>query len=117
MIKATYPDVRVSLANLQAVLYDKRIIRAMAVQIVAAQAEAHMEMVNDGAGDYTTFGEVEGCVLGAKETVVDYIEDMLVEFRDTMHAELAKVKIEMSQMIINKDQSIDVEVSVSTSAE
>jgi len=117
MIKATYPDVRVSLANLQSMLYDKRIIRAMAVQIVANQVEAHLEMINDGACEYNTFSEVEECVMGAKETVNDYIEDMLVEFRNTMHSELAKVSVEMSRMIINKDESIDVEVSVKTSAE
>ena len=116
MIKATYPDVRISAANLQAVMYDKRLIRAMAVQIVANQVEAHLEMINDGSDNYHTFNEVEQCLMGAKETVNDYIEDMLVDFRNTMHAELAAVTVEMSRMIINKDESIDAIVHVSTTA-
>jgi predicted component of viral defense system (DUF524 family) len=116
MIKVVYPDVRISAANLQAVMYNKRIIRAMAVQIVAGQVEAHLEMINDGLDNYHTFNEVEQCLLGAKETVNDYIEDVLVDFRSAMHAELAAVSVEMSQMIINKDGSIDAEVSVATTA-
>lgn len=117
MIKANYPDVRVSASNLQAVMYDKRIIRAMAVQIVANQVEAHLEMINDCSEDYRTFNEVEHCLMGAKDTVNEFIEDMLVDFRHAMHAELAAVTVEMTRMIINKDESIDAIVHIGTTAE
>lgn len=117
MIKANYPDVRISASNLQAVMYDKRIIRAMAVQIVANQVEAHLEMINDCSEEYRTFNEVEQCLMGAKETVNDYIEDMLADFRNVLNAELAAVTVEMTRMVINKDESIDAIVHIGTTAE
>jgi hypothetical protein len=115
MINLTYPQIAsVQTNNLQHVLYNKNAIRAMATQIVAAQVEAHLEMISDaGTKEYSTFAEVNGCILGAKETVNDYIEDLLTDFREQLYAAVRNVNVETQAVILKPDGDIDAEVNVS----
>lgn len=112
MINMQYPDVTVRESNLSAVLHQKDMIRAMAVQLVAGQIEGHLDMINDaGPVEYGTYEEVAGCLAGAKESVEDYIEDLLAEFRDSLYAEVRRVKIDTKAAIFRKDE-IDADVDV-----
>ena len=114
MINQTYPQPNVRAGNLQGVLYNKDNIRAMAVQIVANQVEAHLDMISDaGIKEYSTYADVNNCVLGAKETVKDYIEDLLSDFRKTLLSEIEKVVVETKAVILKPDGDIDADVDVS----
>lgn len=113
MIETQYPEVNVRMSYLQSFLYQKDIIRAMAVQMVAGQVEGHLDMINDaGQDEYSNYKDVAACIAGAKESVIDYIEDRIHEFRSTLLEEIAKVKIETKGVILRPDGEIDAEVSV-----
>lgn len=99
--------------NIHKVLYSRELIRALARQIVAGQVEGHLEMISDCSSDYSSFKEVESCIQGAKETVIDYAEDLLTDFRDTLYAEIAKVDIRVDSVVFKKDGEIDADVFVS----
>ena len=114
MINQTYPQPTVRAGNLQGMLYNKDNIRALAVQIVSNQVEAHLDMISDaGSKEYSTFAEVNGCILGAKETVNDYIEDLLSDFRKSLLSEIERVVVETKAVILKPDGDIDAEVYVS----
>lgn len=100
--------------NPEQFLYRREYIQSLARYLVANQIEGHLEMMCDFPVEYKTFGEVAGCVKTAKESVVDYIEDLLSEFRDRLLAEVANVDIEVDAVVFKKDGDIDVEVNVST---
>lgn len=113
MINVTYPNVAVRTSNLPAVLYQKDMIRAMAVQLVTGQVEAHLDIVNDaGLVEYGTFEEISQCIAAAKESVGDYVEDLLDGFRDSLYAEIAKVKIETKAVLLKASNDIDADVEV-----
>jgi hypothetical protein len=116
MITTLSSDCAVPVNNMQKMLYDKNLIRKLAVQMVANHVEAHIDMINDAGGtaEYTSFKEVEDCVVGAKVAVEDYVEDLLTEFRDALYEEIRATKIEMSEMIITRDDEIDANVVVSS---
>jgi hypothetical protein len=110
-------DVVIRPTYLAALLHQKDAIRALAVQLVAGQVEGHLDMINDaGPKEYSSFQEVDACILGAKESVNDYVEDLLTDFRDTLYNELAKVKIETKAVILKPSTrdgiSIDADVDV-----
>lgn len=113
MIESQYPDVNIRMSYLQAVLHQKDAIRAMAVQLVAGQVEGHLDMISDaGQDEYSNYKDVAACIAGAKESVVDYVEDLIADFRSTLLEEIAKVKIETKGVILRPDGEIDAEVSV-----
>jgi hypothetical protein len=117
MINMAHPHINLNGSYLQKVLYDRDTIRALAVQLVANQVEAHMDMISDaGSKEYGNFQEVNSCILGAKESVCDYVEDLLTDFRDTLYNEIAKVKIETKAVILKPSTrdgiSIDADVDV-----
>lgn len=116
MINMQYPDVTVRESHLQAVLYNKDMIRAMAVQMVTNQVEAHLAMISDaGQEEYSTYKDVADCIQGAQDSVKEYIADLLGEFRDTLHEEIAKVKIETKGVILRPDGDVDADVNVTIS--
>lgn len=117
MINTQHPFVMPNTNNLQSFMYNRDTIKALAVQIVAAQVEAHIDMISDGGiKEYPTFKDVAICIQGAKETVNDYIADLLHDFRDTLYEEVAKVTVETKSVILKPDATgrvdIDAEVDV-----
>lgn len=117
MINTQHPFAMPNSNHLQKFMYDRDTIKALAVQIVAAQVEAHIDMISDaGTKEYPTFQEVANCIQGAKETVNDYIADLLHDFRAMLYAEVAKVTVETKSVILKPDASgrvdIDAEVDV-----
>lgn len=120
MINTTHPFVSINNNYLQKVLHDRDTIRALAVQLVGAQVEAHLDMIDDaGTSEYGTFREVDGCIQGAKESVLDYIADLLTDFRDTLFEEVAKVKVETKAFIQKPmaDGRIDIDAEVDVTIE
>lgn len=99
-------------ANLQKMLYDKQLISIMAKQIVAGQVEAHIEMACDYGNEYKTFKEVENCIQGAKETVGDYLDDILSEFRDALYAAAREAEITVKNVTFEGEGLKDAEVEV-----
>jgi hypothetical protein len=115
MINTTHPHVIIHNYYLQKVLHDRDTIRALAVQLVGAQVEAHLDMISDaGTIEYGTFKEVAGCIQGAKESVKDYIADLLADFTTTLYEEVAKVKVETKAFIQKPtaDGRIDIDAEV-----
>ncbi len=114
MITTIHTDVTVRSNYIAGALHTTELIRAMAVQMVAAQVEGHLDMISDaGPKEYSTFEDVSGCIAGAKETVVDYVEDLLEEFRTSLLAEIARVKIDTKAVILKPEGEIDADVVVS----
>lgn len=113
MIKRNGPACSaVNMDNLQELLYSKRHIRRLAVQLVAGQIEAMLEMINDVAHEYPTFKDVEGAVAFATNDVTDYVEDLVAEFRTTLLEEVVKVNVELEAVIFKPDNEIDIDVVV-----
>lgn len=102
----------VNTAYLQKMLYDKEIIAALAAQLVGNQVEAHIDMISDAGTEYTTFGEVESCIQGAKETVEDYVADLLTDFRDSLYEAIRATQINVTKVTFEKDGIADVDVEV-----
>ena len=100
--------------NPEQFFYKQEYIQVLSRYLVANQVEGHLEMVRDFPVEYKTFGEVAGCVKTAKESVIDYIEDLLVEFRDRLLAEVANVNIEVDAVMFKKDGDIDADVTITT---
>ena len=114
MITTIHTDVTVRSNYIAGALHATELIRAMAVQMVAAQVEGHLDMISDaGPAEYSTFQDVSGCIAAAKETVVDYVEELLVEFRTELLEEIARVKIETKAVILKPEGEIDADVVVS----
>ena len=114
MITVQSNDIAVPKEYLQRLLYSNELIRALARQLVAGQVEGHLEMMSDYPSEYANFSEVEQCVKGAKETVVDYVEDLLAEFRDQLYAEIANVDIKVESVVFTSEGAADANVFVSS---
>lgn len=98
--------------NLSKVLYSRELIKNLAAQLVAGQVEGHLEMMSDFPSEYQTFVFADGCIQGAKESVVDYVEDLLSEFRDSLYAEIRNTVIETKSVEISKDGFVGAVVVV-----
>lgn len=113
MIDAQTLPVRINMHFLADLLYQRDAIKALAVQIVASQAEAHLDMINDaGPVEYPTFHDVSDCVGNAKETAADYVEDLVAEFREALLAELKNVSI-VTTAVRFTSSTVDADVRVS----
>lgn len=97
---------------LQKMLYDKEIIAALAAQLVGNQVEAHIDMISDAGTEYKTFSEVENCIQGAKETVEDYVADLLTDFRESLYTAIRATQINVTKVEFEKDGLKDAEVEV-----
>lgn len=81
--------------TLQKLLFDKELIKQLAIQLVAGQVEAHIEMGADGGNEYKTHVEAANMICNAKSTVEEYAADLLSEFRTALYAEIRNVEIEV----------------------
>jgi len=102
----------VNTAYLQKMLYDKEMIAALAAQLVGNQVEAHIDMISDAGTEYKTFSEVESCIQGAKETVEDYVADLLTDFRESLYEAIRATQITVSKVEFEKDGLKDAAVEV-----
>lgn len=114
MIEFTQTAATVSPTYLQKMFHSQELIAALARQLVAGQVEGHIEMMSDYNAEYKSFPEVDGCIQGAKETVKEYVEDLLSEFRDNLYAEIEKTVIETKSVQLSKDGLEDVTVIVTS---
>lgn len=113
MITIKHPEYHVRNGNLQSILHSKQAIQALAAQLVAGQVEAHLDMISDaGAKEYNDFNEVAGCVAGAKDTVKDYVEDLLADFRTTLYEQIELVKVTTTAVILKPGSDVDADVTV-----
>ena len=113
MITLIHKDVTVRSNALAAILHSTDLIRALAVQMVANQAEATLELINDeGAALYGTFKDVSEIMADSKAMTVEYAEDILAEFRTSLLAEIARVTIDTKAVILKPDGEIDADVVV-----
>lgn len=113
MIEFAKTLATVSPDNLSKVLYSRELIAALARQLVAGQVEGHLDMMSDYPSEYKSYDVINTCVQGAKETVKDYIEDLLTEFRDNLYAEIENVRIETAVVKISCDH-IDADVIITS---
>lgn len=114
MIETIHPEFKFRTHFLQAYLSDANFIQALATQLVAGQVEAHLDMIQDaGSEEYSTYKDVADCVAGAKESVQDYMEDLMAEFRDALFEAVNKVNIDTKAVLLKPDGEIDADVTVS----
>lgn len=114
MIEFALPSVTVKPSNLSAVLYSRELVAALARQLVASQVEAHLDMMADYPSEYKSYGDINACIQGAKDGTVDYINDMLVEFKDELLAAIDNVKIETTAVKISSEGIVDADVNVTS---
>ncbi len=114
MIETIHPEPKIRPGFLQGLLTDKAFIQALATQLVANQVEAHIDMIQDaGSEEYSNFREVADCVAGAKDTLDDFLAEMLEEFCTELSNELKNVNIRTTAVKLLPDQGIDADVIVS----
>ena len=114
MIETIHPEPKIRPGYLQGLLTDRQFIQALATQLVANQVEAHLDMVRDaGSEEYGNFQEVADCVAGAKETLDDYLAEILEEFCTELTNELKNVNIITTQVMLRPGHTIDADVIVS----
>lgn len=112
MITVEAPQAAIRMSYLPAVLHQKDAIRAMAAQLVAGQVEGTLDLIQDCREEYSSFKAMEDLVLESKEAVVDYVEDLLTEFRDELLRQISKVDIKLNSVILKRDGEIDADVVV-----
>ena len=98
--------------TLQKLLYDKALIKSLAIQLVASQVEAHIEMGYDCASEYKTHTEAAAMIGNAKATVEDYFEELVMEFRDSVYEAIRNVEIEVKSTSFSAEGFEDAEVVV-----
>ena len=98
--------------NLQKLMYDRDLIRQLARQLMANQVEAHLEMGYDCGSEYKTHAEAAAMIEGAKDTVNDYVYDLLAEFTAALRTELSEVKINVKSTKFSSEGFEDAEVEV-----
>lgn len=98
--------------NLQKLMYDRDLIRQLARQLVANQVEAHLEMGYDCGSEYKTHTEAAAMIEGAKETVHDYVADLMAEFTAALNYELRDVKIKVKSTSFSAEGFEDAVVEV-----
>lgn len=113
MITTINTDMMVPSSNLQKMLFDKALIKQLAVQLVAGHVEAHLDMMSDFLGEYQTFSEAELCVKSAKETVEDYMADLLEDFREELYSAVRERTITVDAVKFTKEGAVDADVTVS----
>ena len=78
MITTVLTNEKVSINNLQKVLYNQELIKQLARELVASHVEAHIEMAADcDPGEFSTYSEAESYLKDTQTTVEDYIADLL----------------------------------------
>jgi hypothetical protein len=98
--------------NLQKLLYNDDLIKQLARQLVAAQVEAHIDMGHDCSREYPTHTEAAAMIQGAKITVEDYFEDLVMEFRDSVYDAIRSVEINVKSTTFSAEGFEDAEVEV-----
>lgn len=102
----------ISTANLQKLLYNPNLIKRLATQLVAGQVKAHIEMIHDGEYDVETFNDACAVLRKAKVSVEDFVEDMLQEFRDSLHEHIRLVEIDVKTVKLSANGIEDADVEV-----
>ena len=114
MIETIHPEPKIRPGYLQGLLTDKAFIQALATQLVANQVEAHLDMIQDaGSDEYGQFDEVADCVAGAKETLDDYLAELLEEFCTELTNEIKNVHIKTTAVKLLPGDDIDADITVS----
>ena len=98
--------------TLQKLLYDRDLIKSLARQLVASQVEAHIDMGSDCGSEYQTHAEAAAMIAGAKQTVEDYFEDLVMEFRDSVYEAIRNVEIDVKSTTFSAEGFEDAEVAV-----
>ena len=98
--------------TLQKLLYDRELIKYLAAQLVAGQVEAHIEMGHDCSSEYPTHAAAAAMIQGAKTTVEDYFEDLVMEFRDSVYEAIRNVEIDVKSTTFSAEGFEDAEVEV-----
>lgn len=101
---------------LQSVMSNRQLVAALARQIVAGQVEAYMEMMEDYPAEHPNFAAVRGCLQSAKEGTVDFLPDLLEEFRENLYAAIEDVQIEVTNATFNAAGFVDATAEITSKA-
>lgn len=111
MIETSHPSFDVYKQNMSRVLHDANTIKAMAVQLVAVQVESHIDMMND-CDEEITFASMKTTINDSKEAVIEYIQDLVAEFKQQLIEEINNVDVRLKQVILS-EKCVDANVEVS----
>jgi len=97
---------------LQKLLFDKALIKQLAIQIVAGQVEAHIEMGCDMSNEYNNHADAAAMIGDAKTTAEEYFADLVTEFRDAVYESIRAVDIKVKSTTFTAEGLEDAEVEV-----
>jgi hypothetical protein len=107
-------DVSLSVPHhtLQKLMYDKALIKQLAIQIVAGQVEAHIEMGCDSPSEYGNHADAAAMIGDAKTTAEDYFADLVTEFRDAVYEAIRTVEVNVKSTTFSPEGLEDALVEV-----
>lgn len=113
MITTVLTNEKVTVANLQKVLYNAELIKQLARELVASHVEAHIDMAADcDPGEFATYSEAESYLKDAQTTVEDYMDDLLTDFRDMLYDAVHEVTVDVKSIKLSKGGLEDADVEV-----
>ena len=112
MITVQQTNETVSVKNLDKVLYNEELIKQLARTLVAGHVECHLDMAQDMGDEIGTYADAECHLKAAQESVEDYMEALLTEFRDSLYAAVRNCKIDVKSIKLSKKGLEDSDVEV-----
>ena len=106
------PELFVPHHTLQKLMYDKALIKQLAVQLVAGQVEAHIEMGCDMPSEYNNHADTAAMIGDAKVTAEEYFADLVTEFRDAVYEAIRGVEINVKSTTFSPEGLEDALVEV-----
>lgn len=97
---------------LSKLLYSKELIDVLAQQLVAEQVESHIAMIADSGSEYATFDEVEVGLKAARDACVEYMEDLLTDFRERLYESMANVNVIVTAVKLERAGMVDADVTI-----
>lgn len=98
--------------TLQKLMFDKALIKQLAIQIVAGQVEAHIEMGCDSPAEYNNHADAAAMIGDAKTTAEDYFADLVTEFRDAVYESIRAVNVTVKSTTFSAEGLEDAVVEV-----
>ena len=102
----------VSRDKLFASLYDHAIIKEIALQVVANQVEAHIDMMSDFPSEYDSYGSAKMPIAAAKFDVNDMINDLIDDFKQNLLDAVKLVEIDVQSVETDINGFVNANVTV-----
>jgi hypothetical protein len=102
----------IAVNKLLAALYDYGLVKEIALQAVANQVEAHIDMMCDFPSEYDSFKAARLPLTAAKVDVNDVINDLVNDFKQSLLDAIKSVEIEVESVEIDVNGFVNANVTV-----